>query len=558
MKENIVKKTLITIVAVIMLMSIMAGMLVGCTNDQTDDDHDHDDDTPTYVGPDWNEDAEDYINPIDDNYRVFYQIFVGSFSDSNGDGIGDLRGIINRIDYLNDGKLNSGKSLGVQGIWLSPIFTSPTYHKYDTTNYFQIDPKFGTEDDLIELLELCHERNVKVILDLVLNHTSINHPWFQQFSQAHLLGDTSSKYFDYYTYTTQGNFPAGRSFRNIPGCQYEYYECNFDGNMPELNYDNDDVKQEMLDIAKHYLDIGIDGFRFDAVKYIYYNDTENSVKFWKWYMEELEKYKEDIYCVGECWDGDTTTLSYIEALNCFNFTSAQGEGMIATAAKNTSLVGYVNYVDAYQEQVKLANPNGMPISFIANHDMDRAAGFLPLSVGRGFMAANLLLLSPGSPFIYYGEEIGLKGSRGGSNTDANRRLAMLWGDGDTVEDPEGATFDISKQINGTVADHIAKDDSLMHRYTWLISIRNEYPEIARGDYTAISNADINKSFAGFSVTYGNSTIGIFHNTSTAEITINLSDFGIDFTMICEYIGNGSATLNGNILTISAQSSIIMR
>ena len=121
------------------------------------------------------------VDPIDDNYRTFYQIFVGSFSDSNEDGIGDLRGIINRFDYLNDGDINSGKSLGIQGIWLSPIFTSPTYHKYDTTNYYEIDPKFGTMDDLKELIALCEERNVKLILDLVINHTSHMHPWFKEF-----------------------------------------------------------------------------------------------------------------------------------------------------------------------------------------------------------------------------------------------------------------------------------------------------------------------------------------------------------------------------------------
>ena len=104
------------------------------------------------------------VDPIDDNYRTFYQIFVGSFSDSNNDGIGDLQGIINRFDYLNDGNVNSDKSLGVQGIWLSPIFSSPSYHKYDANDYYKIDWRFGEEKDVVELIELCHERNVKVYL----------------------------------------------------------------------------------------------------------------------------------------------------------------------------------------------------------------------------------------------------------------------------------------------------------------------------------------------------------------------------------------------------------
>ena len=140
---------------------------------------------------------EKQVDPIDDNYRTFYQIFVGSFSDSNQDGIGDLRGVINRFDYLNDGDINSGESLGVQGIWLSPIFTSPSYHKYDTTTYYEIDPKFGTMEDLKELIALCEERNVKLILDLVINHTSNQHPWFLEFKKARMQGNVDNPYYNY-------------------------------------------------------------------------------------------------------------------------------------------------------------------------------------------------------------------------------------------------------------------------------------------------------------------------------------------------------------------------
>ena len=137
------------------------------------------------------------LDPVDDNYRTFYQIFVGSFSDSNNDTIGDLRGIINRLDYLNDGNILSGESLGVQGIWLSPVFSSPSYHKYDASDYYTIDWRFGTEADLKELIDKCHERNMKLILDLVINHTSSSHPWFQAFKEARASGDTDNPYYDY-------------------------------------------------------------------------------------------------------------------------------------------------------------------------------------------------------------------------------------------------------------------------------------------------------------------------------------------------------------------------
>ena len=170
----------------------------------------------------------------DDNNRVFYEIFVGSFSDSNGDGIGDLRGIINRFDYLNDGNDASGTSLGVEGIWLTPIFKSPSYHKYDITDYYTVDPSFGTTEDLKELISLCHERNVKIIIDLPINHTGYFNQWFINFLNAHRQGDTENKYYDYYCFYSAGEkAPAGRSFSQLSGTS-DYYECNFSGDMPEL------------------------------------------------------------------------------------------------------------------------------------------------------------------------------------------------------------------------------------------------------------------------------------------------------------------------------------
>lgn len=495
-----------------------------------------------------------------DNYRVFYQIFVGSFSDSDGDGTGDLRGIINRMDYLNDGNVLSEDSLGVQGIWLSPIFTSPSYHKYDATNYYQIDEDYGTEEDLKELIALCHERNVKVIIDLAINHTSTSSLWFSKFCNAHKEGNTEDPYYDFYSWAPLDGRTGGLAYTAIPGANLEYYECNFSTDMPELNYDNEAVREEVLKVAKYYLDLGVDGFRFDAIKYIYYDDINKSVDFWKWYMGELQAYKPDIYCVGECWSNDAETLQYIEALNCFNFQVAQGEGYIANAAKGKDINVYTKYIEKYQDQVLEANAEGgMITSFIANHDMDRAAGYLTPSTGQAHMAANLYLLCSGSPFIYYGEEIGLKGTRGSANTDANRRLAMLWGDGDTIKNPTGTTYDASKQINGTVAEQLEAEDSLLHYYSKVITLRNQYPEIARGDYKALSFGDSN--FGGFLITYNGEQTVLLHNTSTEEKVIDLttcSDFPADLTKLADYIGQGTAKLKGSTLTVGPQTSVIIK
>ena len=393
--------------------------------------------------------AEAAPDPVNDNFRTFYQIFVGSFSDSNGDGIGDLRGIIDRFDYLNDGNVNSETSLGVQGIWLSPIFSSPSYHKYDAKDYYKLDWRFGTEEDLKELAELCHSRNVKLILDLAINHTSHQHEWFLQFKQARMDGDTENPYYDYYTCVTTAEKVGGRTYQKIAGVD-AWYECNFSGEMPELNFDNPEVRQAMVDVAKHYLELGVDGFRFDAVKYIYYGDSAQSVAFWQWYVEELKKINPDIYCVGECWDSETEILNYYSALNCFNFAVSGAESPVARAAKGGGISSFTNYMAGFQSKVLAANPAGMVCSFLSNHDQDRISGAFILD-DHMKMAANLYLLSPGSPVIYYGEEIGMRGSRGSAMTDANRRLAMLWGDGDMIRDPEGTRETTKTVCTATIA-----------------------------------------------------------------------------------------------------------
>lgn len=487
------------------------------------------------------------------NARVYYQIFVGSFSDSNGDGTGDLRGIINRFDYLNDGDPNSGLSLGVEGIWLSPIFRSPSYHKYDVSDYYEIDPKFGTMEDLQELIELCHQRGVQIILDLVINHTSDDHPWFQAFVNAHQKGNTEDEYYDFYSWSDTN--AAGATYYGIRGTS-QYYEGNFSGDMPELNFDNEAVRQTVVDIAKYYLDMGVDGFRFDAAKYIYYGDEAQNDLFWQWYMGELRTSKPDIYTVAEVWDADSFTYPYFTSTNCFNFSMSQSSGKIASAAKGGNVNALFSYVEQYLEQIHAQNEDAMMVTFIANHDMDRTAGFLTVDSGNAYVAANLAILMPGSTFIYYGEEIGMLGSRGGSNTDANRRLAMPWGDGDTVKDPIGANY-AAGQMNGTVAEQLPNGDSMYNHYKKLITIRKANPEIAYGEMTPLKTTG---KHGGFLCTYKGSTVAVLHNTTTEAVTVDLAELDTDvsLTQLVAFVGLGQATLEGTILTIGPQTSVVLK
>lgn len=499
------------------------------------------------------------VDPIDDNYRTFYQIFVGSFSDGNNDGMGDLQGIINRMDYLNDGDINSGNDLGIQGIWLSPIFSSPTYHKYDTKDYYTIDKKFGTEETLIELIELCHERNVKVILDLVLNHTSTQHPWFVEFKKARMNGDTANKYYDYYSCVREEDKETDITYQKIPNVDW-WYECNFSSEMPELNFDNPQVKTEMLDVARYYLDLGVDGFRFDAIKYIYFGDTPSSVEFWEWYMDILRSEYPEIYTIGECWSADSEVVRYVGATNCFNFSMSSAEGKVAMAAKGkNNIATFLNYVVSYKNMIEKQNPDAMMISFLSNHDQDRIAGAF---VTENFtkMAANLYLLCSGSPMIYYGEELGVRGKRGTELTDANRRLKMLWGDGDTVRNPVGACYPAANQITTTVVTQLEDENSILNHYSKVIAIRHKYPAIARGDYSAVTSD--NKNLGGFLVAYEGEQLVILHNTSSSPITYDLTALegleGITLTQLCDYVGCGDVVINGTTITIGGNTSAIIK
>ncbi len=512
-----------------------------------------------------------------DNARAFYHIFVGSFSDSNGDGIGDLRGIINRMDYLNDGISASGESLGVEGIWLSPIFASPSYHKYDTTDYYRIDSAFGNMDDLKELVELCHERNVKIILDLVINHTGNLNSWFVQYTDARKKEDTSSPYYSFYS-TASSARADNKTFSKISGTDY-FYECNFSGSMPEPDYDNPFVYDTFVDVAKYYLtDIGVDGFRFDAAKYIYFNETKRNVEFWTKYMNDLRAIKPDMYAVAEVWDSDSMTLEYSPAINCFDFSMAQVDGLISATTKHGDVNGFVSYIESYYNMLDRTRPDSMLVSFIANHDTDRAAGYMTYSSGYAKMAANLYLLCPGSSFIYYGEEIGMKGSRGAAPTDANRRLAMLWGDSDTIKNPSEATFDASKQTNGTAASMKEDGDSLLNHYKRLLLIRKANPEIASGEFRALKLQGTKAGGFVSSLTKNGTTssVVVFHNTTGSPVTVNLDEVNLlDGESLSSVVNlnelnlaavsyssmefeKHETTLAGNTLTIAEQSSAVLR
>jgi glycosidase len=497
---------------------------------------------------------------ITDNYRAYYEIFIGAFSDSNKDGIGDLKGLIRRLDYLNDGKPDSGKSLGVEGIWLMPVMPSPSYHKYDVTDYYGIDPLYGTMADFENLAAECNKRGVKLIIDLVINHTSERHPWFAAARQAIKEGNLDAQYAKYYLLDTKES--AGKvwhKFEKAPdGTQY-YYGGNFSNTMPELDMDNPGVRREITEIAKFWFDKGAGGFRLDAVKFFYCGEDNLNIQFLKWFDDECKKIKSDAYIVAENWSDAASIQKYYEAVNCFDFGMSGKTGDIYFTVQGIrSVTEYAERLALYQKQVLGKNDQAILNPFISNHDMDRAAGFLEVGEYKMHVAANLYLLSSGSPFIYYGEEIGMKGLRSREQTDANRRLAMLWGDGDTVKDPEGGDFDRTKQTNGTVKSQLPKKTSLLNHYKKLVRLRKANPEIARG---LIKPLDFSQhtAFGGFISEHNGGKVAVFHNTGEMEITVDLKDYtDAELSTVRGYAGKGRAVLNGTLLTLSGQTSAVLK
>ena len=228
---------------------------------------------------------------IDDNYRTWYEVFVYSFFDSDGDGIGDLNGLTEKLDYINDGDPATDTDLGCNGIWLMPVMPSTTYHKYDVTDYCDIDPEYGTMDDFKNLIAACHERGINVIIDLVMNHTSSQHEWFK--TAADYLKNlpegaepdaSECPYVDYYNFSKE----MQGGYSKLDGTDW-YYEAQFWSEMPDLNLGSQAVRDEFDKIVDFWLDLGVDGFRLDAAKEYYSGSVDKNVEVLKRILENVHK-----------------------------------------------------------------------------------------------------------------------------------------------------------------------------------------------------------------------------------------------------------------------------
>ena len=458
------------------------------------------------------------------NDAVFYEIFVRSFRDSDGDGIGDFNGIIEKLDYLQE--------LGIKGIWLMPINPSPSYHGYDVTDYYAVNPDYGTLEDFKRLLEEAHKRDIHMIMDLVLNHTSAQHPWFKSALSP------GSEYRDWYVWSETdpgylGPWGAQAWYRASNG---QYYYAIFWDQMPDLNYNTPAVREESKKIASFWLEeVGVDGFRLDAVRYLAEDEALADSSANHLFLEEWGSYyrtlDEDTFTVGEAWTDNANVKKYVESNagldSAFNFDLSDAILKSLNESNNTSL--------RFILQTTIRDfPEQDNANFITNHDMPRVMNQLSTDKEqKAKVAAGILLTAPGIPFIYYGEEIGMTGTK----PDELIRTPMQWSNKEGAGFTDGIPWEAinANYRDVNVTDQTVETTSLLEHYRRLIQLRNTHSALRVGK-TFVAESDSNKLVA-------------YLRSSAAEAVLVL--INIDDQPIREYsISLGAGTLSGEYKIVS--------
>ena len=438
---------------------------------------------------------------------VTYEIFVGSFRDSNGDGIGDLGGIAASADYI--------ASLGADRVWLTPVHPSISYHKYDVLDYYDIDPQFGTLDDFDAMEKTLEERGIAVTMDLVVNHTSSEHPWFLAACDA-LRNGTDSPYIDWY------HFTKGEGQHIVTGTDW-YYEGQFGYHMPDLNLGNPDVRKEIAAIIAFWQGHGVDGFRLDAVTSYYTGAPASTTEFLAFVTETAHAGDPDCWVVGEAWTNETEMLQYyasgVDSL--FYFPGADSTGRFVKGALNANGAAVAAAVADWQARLHDVSPASQDAPFLTNHDMARARGMLRSKIEFQKVAAMTYLLTPGRPVVYYGEELGMSGS----GIDENKRLPMLWNGTDaSAQCAPPAAADQQQRLKEGVCEQEGNPDSLLNWYRDVIALRSLAPELTNGTMTAVDAG--HKAIGCWRVDDGGESVIVIVNTSVNEaVTVDVAAMG---------------------------------
>ena len=483
---------------------------------------------------------------------VYYEIFVRSFYDSKGDGTGDLNGITAKLDYL--------QSLGVSGLWLMPINPSPSYHGYDITDYYGINPQYGSMADFQHLLDEAHKRHIQVIIDLVINHTSALHPWFIA------ANNPQDPHHAWYSWSVPGtklkaiSATDGPAWHTTPAGQH--YLGVFTGEMPDLNYDTPAVREEMVKLGRYWLDKGVDGFRLDAAQHIYWdlksqkNDPAilaKNLAWWSEFRHGIDATKPGAYVVGEVTrDGPEELAPYFRPLSAaFDFPLAK-QLIASTKDERAGALGSL-LTRAETAYRKVAGQSGVDAPFLSNHDQERVMSQLDGNAQHMRMAAAMLLTLPGHPFLYYGEELGMRGRK----PDENLREPMRWyrdehGQGET----RWKAFSAGDSADISVEAEAGAPGSLLSYYKQLIDWRRQIDALRDG---ALSSHPLgNPHLVAWELQDAHSHVLVVHNLSGSAQTVELAHGSASRFATVQLHSAPDITIDHGRLHLPAYSTAILR
>ena len=502
-----------------------------------------------------------------DDYRTTYEVFVYSFADSSGDGIGDLKGLTKALDYIGDGDPETSDDLDCSQIWITPVFPSPTYHKYDAADYMDIDPDFGTLEDFDALLGACHERGIRLIMDLAVNHTSVQHPWFREAAEyLRALPEGEEPVYEdcpfvwYYNFTREPYTGCSP----LEGSSW-YYEARFWEGMPDLNLSTPDVREKLSEVMGFWLERGVDGFRLDALTSYYTDNIDGSIDFLTWLVDTVKGIKPEATLVGECWAAQDLYARYYDSGidSLFDFAFSGADGLIANVVKGSrSASAFGRALEEEEALYASHNPSYVNAPFYTNHDMARSAGYYAYDDGsRTKLAGGLNLLMTGNAFIYYGEELGMKGS----GKDENKRAPMYWvtkGEESSGTEEEGSLSalmtagppDMDKVDMKFEGFDRQKEDpySVFAYYRNAVLLRNAFPVIARGK-TSVVDEMTGDSICAFTRTAEDKDNPQEDSPESVLVVINTSDQARTLSLSGE--GEAFHTLSG-VLTVSGEEVIL--
>ena len=490
----------------------------------------------------------------DDNYRTYYEVFVYSFCDSNGDGIGDIPGLVSKLDYL--------QNLGIRGLWLMPIHPSSSYHKYNVEDYYAIDPAYGTMEDFETLIAECEKRDIHVIIDLVLNHTASEHPWFKEavsYLQNLPAGAEPNveecKYLDYYFFSKE----AGAGARPVEGTEW-FYEGMFDFTMPDVNFASEELWEEYRQIMEFWIGKGVAGFRLDAAKEFYSGNAAKNIEVLNRIQQTATAIKPDCYLVAEVWENFGQISEYYKSgiTSIFNFAFGNVDGKITNvirAAGNPGTVAtYATALEKADKAYLASNPDYIDAPFLSNHDVGRIAGFANRDPLKIKMAGAMNVLMSGSCFIYYGEELGMPGS----GNDPSKRAPMLWNearDNGTTNPPPECELPAEYPL-GSLEIQEKDDLSVYNYYRQAIALRNALPVISHGRTTCETALNIG-CVSAQRKTWNEEACIILMNINPEAATADLSAYA-DWTLAATLSADGNPiTLEGTTLNLSAYGIAVL-